>query len=375
MNAMKKILKGSLIMLALAGFLAGCALSGTTGEFASPVSKSLNMGAASSFAVLGGPAVTLTDSVVYGDVGTRDAQPPVRVTLTNSVVNGTVHEGDSIAIDAYADFLIAYDALGNTSLIGATELSGTLASVTLSPGVYYFTAAATLTGVLTLDAGGDSNAEWIFLVGTDGTGALTGTGFTVVMANGGSPCNVYWWVAEAATMTTSNLQGNVLAGMAITVTGGTFNGDAFAKEAVTLTGVTLSGCTTPKVPVHPVQLGIKVTGGGQIAVDAGKATFGLNARPNKAGSGAAGEFNYVNHVTGLHINGKVDYVAVIEVNGDGSPKTILFSGTYNGGTFVVTVQDQGEPGVNDQFGVTISGSQSETESMRVISKGNIQFHK
>ena len=178
-------------------------------------------------------------------------------------------------------------------------------------------------------------------------------------------------------MTTSNFQGIILAGADITVTGGTFNGDALAIGAVTLTGVTLSGCAEPRVPpVPPVQLrGIKVTGGGQIAVDSGKATFGFNAQPGKSGSGAKGEFNYVNHVTGLHINGKVSYVVVVEVNGDGSPKTVVFSGTYNGGTFIVTVQDQGEPGVNDQFGVIVAGSQSETENMSVIRNGNIQFHK
>ncbi|HCA81997.1 MAG TPA: hypothetical protein DEP53_19885, partial [Bacteroidetes bacterium] len=116
------------------------------------------------------------------------------------------------------------------------------------------------------------------------------------------------------------------------------------------------------------------TGGGQISVGPGSATFGFNAQPNKSG-GAKGEFNYVNHATGLHVNGKVDNIVVIEINADNSPKTVLFSGSYRGGTFIVTVQDNGEPGVNDQFGVTLSGSQSEVTSMRVISKGNIQFHK
>ena len=72
--------------------------------------------------------------------------------------------------------------------------------------------------------------------------ALTGTNFSVVMEGGGSPCNVYWWVAEAATLTTSNFQGTILAGAAITVTGGTFDGDAMAQAAVTLTGATITGC-------------------------------------------------------------------------------------------------------------------------------------
>src|SRR5439155_709264 len=78
------------------------------------------------------------------------------------------------------------------------------------------------------------------------TGALTGTGFSVVMAGGGNPCNVTWWIAQAVTMTTSNFSGTILAGAAITATVGTagaFNGRALAKAAVTLTGGTLNGCT------------------------------------------------------------------------------------------------------------------------------------
>lgn len=62
------------------------------------------------------------------------------------------------------------------------------------------------------------------------------------MANGALACNVYWWVVEAATMTTSDFMGTILAGAAITVTGGTFNGNALAKAAVTLTGVAATGC-------------------------------------------------------------------------------------------------------------------------------------
>lgn len=45
---------------------------------------------------------------------------------------------------------------------------------------------------------------------------------------GANPCdnNVSWWVADAATLTGSN----------IVVTRGTLDGQALAKEAVTLTG-------------------------------------------------------------------------------------------------------------------------------------------
>jgi hypothetical protein len=83
-------------------------------------------------------------------------------------------------------------------------------------------------------------------------------------------------------------------------------------------------------------------------------------------------------MSGLHVNGDVTSIQVIEVNPNGSPKTVLFSGTWEGGSFFVTVQDNGEPGTNDQFGVTVTtaaGALIEVTSQRVISNGNIQFHK
>jgi hypothetical protein len=130
---------------------------------------------------------------------------------------------------------------------------------------------------------------------------------------------------------------------------------------------------TPPPPPPPGN--IKVTGGGQIQVpnvnSPGTATFGFNA-----GTGNGGHFNYVNHVNGLHVDGPVNDIVVIAFNPDGSPKTVLFSGTCGQGcSFSVTVEDHGEPGTSDQFGVTVTGSISEFRSQRVISGGNIQFHK
>ena len=137
--------------------------------------------------------------------------------------------------------------------------------------------------------------------------------------------------------------------------------------------------TPTNTPMPP----IKVTGGGQIPVpepnSRREATFGFNAQQTEAGSSAAtGHFNYVNHDTGLHINGSVNEIQVIATNLDGSPRTVQFSGTCDSNgpacTFIVTVEDHGEPGTEDEFGITITGDISETQSQRVISQGNIQFH-
>jgi hypothetical protein len=197
---------------------------------------------ASSFAVLANAAVTCTNGSIAGDVGTFLASPTGSVTLTSCPVTGAVHVGDAASQQAFNQFLGAYTALAPKAGDVCTSLTGTLAGVTLAPGNYCFDAAATLTGVLTLN--GPSTGVWTIKVGTLGTGALTGTGFSVVMAGGGLPCNVTWWVSQATTMTTSAFQGNILAGAAITTTGGTFNGNAWSKADVTNTGTVVTSCAT-----------------------------------------------------------------------------------------------------------------------------------
>jgi hypothetical protein len=199
-----------------------------------------DLGSAGSFAVLSAApdaagAVTLTNSTVIGDVGSSGLA--ASVVQTDSTITGAVIA--PVSAQVLTDFNSAYDALALQEC--DTYLTGDLTGLVLTPGVYCVDAASTTTGG-TLTLSGSSNDIWIFKIGTGGTGALTGTNFSVVMEGGGSPCNVYWWVAEAATMTDSAFQGTILAGAAITVTGGTFNGDALAKAAVTLTGATITEC-------------------------------------------------------------------------------------------------------------------------------------
>ena len=210
-------------------------------------------GAASSFAVLSAEpnangAVTCTDSTINGDVGSSGAM--ASVVQTSCVVNGAIIAPVSTGV--LLDFNNTYDQYAAFPCTGTLLPAYTGAALTLTPGVYCSDAAVTFTdSTLTLDAQGNANAMWLFKIGTSGTGALTGTNFSVVMANSGQACNVDWWVAEASTMTTSSFQGNILAGAAITLTGlaGTttpFYGDVLAKAAITLTNVTVNGCTGGK---------------------------------------------------------------------------------------------------------------------------------
>lgn len=197
-----------------------------------------SFGTSGSFAVLANTAVACTDATIIGDVG---VSPGTAIVQTNCPVTGALHPNDAAATQAYADFLVAYDAV---AALPCDQVLTTLDGLTLAPGVYCFDAAATSTGgVLTLD--GPATGSWIFKVGTLGTGALTGTGFSVVTPAGTPPAcsNVTWWTAQAVTLTDSQFVGNVLAGAAVTLTRGTFAGNADSKAGVTITGDAVTGCT------------------------------------------------------------------------------------------------------------------------------------
>jgi len=223
MNDLRKYL--STCLLATAALLVG----------ASPAWAQVSLGTASDFAVLGGTAVTCTSSLVLGDVGSGGAFTNTGCTSTGAMPPAT----DPAEATALADFLNAYAGIQSQST-SCIQMPGNLAGKNLSPGVYCLDAVAKA-GTLTLT--GNATDQWIFLV----NGALTGTNFTVVMAGGGQPCNVFWAPSAAATMTTSAFKGNILAGGAtgsITLTGGSVAGRVMANVAVTMTNSVI-GCSVP----------------------------------------------------------------------------------------------------------------------------------
>ena len=69
-----------------------------------------------------------------------------------------------------------------------------------------------------LDAQGDTNAVWIFQVGT--TLDVT-PGLQVILENGAQASNIFWQVGSSATIdTTAVMQGNILALISVTVNSG-----------------------------------------------------------------------------------------------------------------------------------------------------------
>ena len=207
---------------------------------ATPAFAQVSLGSAAGFSVLGGTNVTCTSGLITGDVGVAPGSA-VPYTNTGCVIAGAVPPAtNAAAVQARVDFLNAYSSLKLKSN-ACVQLPGNLADQNLAPGVYCLDAVAKV-GTLTLT--GPATGEWIFLV----NGALTGTNFSVAMAGGGLPCNVYWAPSAAATMTTSAFKGNILAGDAIggsvTLTGGTFAGSIFSNVAVTMTNTNVIGCDT-----------------------------------------------------------------------------------------------------------------------------------
>ena len=75
-------------------------------------------------------------------------------------------------------------------------LAGALAGQTVSPGLYTIPAAASNTGTLTLDGGGNPNAVFVFQI----NGALAfAAGSHVVLTNGAQASRVFWQVNGAGS--------------------------------------------------------------------------------------------------------------------------------------------------------------------------------
>ena len=192
-----------------------------------------NLGTADSFAVLAGSTVTNTgQTVITGDLG---VSPGTAVTgFPSGTVVGAQHKADAVALKAKTDLVTAYnDAAGQTPFVDKTGQD--LGGQNLTPGVYRFSSSAQLTGRLTLNGQGNSNAVFIFQIGSTLT---TASNSSVVLINGASPCGIWWQVGSSATLGTgTQFQGNLLALTSISLTTGAniLPGRALARNgAVTL---------------------------------------------------------------------------------------------------------------------------------------------
>jgi hypothetical protein len=240
------------------GLVAG--IVGAPVASAASVQAPVGLGTATPFAVLAGATVTNTGpSTITGDVG---VSPGTAVTgFPPGVLTppGTIHAADAVAAQAKLDLRTAYnDAASRIPADSVTILDG----LSLAPGVYKSDFGMALNGgTVTLDAGGDPNAVFIFQAGST---LITQSTSTVALINGGSPCNVYWQVSSSATLGTgTRFIGSILALASATVQTGTIvNGRVLARTGqVSLDTNTITrpscatippGGTTPPVVVPPV---------------------------------------------------------------------------------------------------------------------------
>ncbi len=199
------------------------------------------------FGILAGSTVTNTSTVpaptnVSGDVGVWAGSAIVG--FPPGLLTGMLHAGDAVAQAAQGQLTTAYNTAAGKPV--GTHLPPDIGGQTLAPGVYTTVAQPTLgiTGDLTLDAGGDPNAVWIFQISS----TLTTAAGKVTLINGGQPKNVFWAVGSSATLGTgTTMAGNIMAQASITLnTGVTLNGRALARiGAVTLISDTVNVPTCP----------------------------------------------------------------------------------------------------------------------------------
>jgi Ice-binding-like len=244
-------LKQSCTRLSLGAFLSLLLIMASAQTILAQTAPTL--GTAQSFAVLGGSTVTNTGpTIVTGNLG---VSPGSAVTgfPPGTVVGGTIHAADAVAAQAEAANRTAYGELAseacNTTYGVPTDLGG----LTLVPGVYCFASSAGLTGTLTLNAGGNANAVWVFKIAST---LITASDASVALINGAQQCNVFWQVGSSATLGTgTEFVGNVLALASITLTtDATLSGRALAQNgAVTMDSnkVSATACSVPVTPVAP----------------------------------------------------------------------------------------------------------------------------
>lgn len=218
-----KLLTISLLALLLSGIGAYAQTDSDT--------ETINLGTADKFGLLGGTGISNVSAhtFIIGDVGS--APTPTVKGIKPAQVKGQLYlKASPVTAKAQRGLTTAYNQAASAHC--GTVLTGVnLGGKNLIPGVYCFATAAQLTGTLKLDAQGDSNAQWIFQIGTTLTTAPNSRVAVNLNGKGGRGCNVYWQVGSSATVGKGSIfVGKILALTSVTLDGGTLRGKALARN-------------------------------------------------------------------------------------------------------------------------------------------------
>jgi hypothetical protein len=182
-------------------------------------------------------------SHITGDIGTQ-----IGAITTFGNVDGVLYNADLLTATAVTDLTALYTELyATTTTTTHAAVLGT--GEILNPGVYQIAAAGSIAGTLSLDAGGDENALFIFKVG----GAFTtAAGTDIILLNNAKACNVFWIAEGAIGMAAgTKMKGTLIANnAAISIAaGGQLEGRMFTTSgAVAIDGTTARlplGCALP----------------------------------------------------------------------------------------------------------------------------------
>ena len=184
--------------------------------FAFPFKLSGQTGVPSSASLLG----KLVNYTIFSTNGAVSATGPSQIIgnvgantgslsgFNDQTLIGTSYLSNAETADRSLDLQNALSSINNIA-ITSTHIATLGGGEILNPGVYDIASAGSITGILTLDAGGDVNAMFIIKLG----GALTtGANAKVVLTGGAASCNVIWSVEGAIAMAAStNMVGTLLA--------------------------------------------------------------------------------------------------------------------------------------------------------------------
>ncbi|MDB5223510.1 MAG: hypothetical protein JWN83_2177 [Chitinophagaceae bacterium] len=210
-----------------------------------------NLGTAANFVLFSstGAVGNTGISQLTGNIGTNSGA----ITGFGNV-NGVMHTPDGATAQCATDVLAAYTQLNTTA---STSVHGPVLGngETLFAGVYSMSAAASVNGVLTLDAQNNANAVFIFKTG----GALTtAASATVNLINGALACKVFWIAEGAISMAAlTTMRGTLIAnnGALDMGDGGLLEGRAFSTAGAVSVYGTLAyipiGCGSPLLTGPP----------------------------------------------------------------------------------------------------------------------------